>query len=61
MSILISTGEPWAKEDLLFLEDALRRGMSAKEVAGFLRRTADEVQAKARELGEANRRPPARV
>jgi hypothetical protein len=57
----ISTDKPWAKADLFFLEDALRRGLSAKEVAGFLGRTADEVQAKARELGEANRRPPARV
>jgi hypothetical protein len=47
----IATGEPWVKSDLLFLEDALRRGLSAKDVAGFLGRTADEVQAKARELG----------
>jgi hypothetical protein len=28
----------------------LQRGLSAEEVAGFLRRTVDEVQAKAREL-----------
>ena len=45
-------GEPWAKADLFFLEDALNRCMSAKEVAGFLRRTDDEVRAKASELGE---------
>jgi hypothetical protein len=35
MRNITSTREPWAKEDLLFLEDALRRGMSAKDVAGF--------------------------
>jgi hypothetical protein len=53
----IATTEPWAKADLLFLEDAIRRGLSAMDVAGFLGRTADEAQAKARELGEANRGP----
>jgi hypothetical protein len=48
----IAIHEPWSKADVFFLEDALRRGMSPKEIAGFLRRTADEVQAKAREFGE---------
>jgi hypothetical protein len=52
MRNVILRGEPWAKADLLFLEDALRRGISAKDVAGFLGRTADEVRAKARELDE---------
>jgi hypothetical protein len=45
-----SAHEPWLPADVFFLEDALRRGMSAEEVAGFLGRPADEVQAKAREL-----------
>jgi hypothetical protein len=60
---IISKGEPWAKADLLFLEDALRRGMSAENVAGFLGRRADEVQTKARELGgtAGARKTPARV
>ena len=47
-----SMDKPWPKADVFFLEDALRRGLSAKDVAGFLGRTTDEVQAKARELGE---------
>jgi len=42
--------EPWTTQDVFFLQDALQRGLSAEEVAGFLRRTVDEVQAKAREL-----------
>jgi hypothetical protein len=45
-------GEPWSKPDLLFLHDALRRGLSFAQVAGFLRRTEDEVRQKAKELGE---------
>jgi hypothetical protein len=44
------SGLPWTKADLFFLEDALRRGMSSQEVAGFLGRTAGEVRAKAHEL-----------
>jgi hypothetical protein len=39
------------------LEDALRRGMSAEEIAAFLRRAADEVRAKIRELELDARRP----
>ena len=62
MRNIISTDEPWTKEDVFFfLEDALRRGMSAQDIAGFLRRTVDEVQAKARELGGTTRQTPARV
>jgi hypothetical protein len=59
----IATDEPWSSADLFFLEDALRRGMSAEQVAGFMRRPADEVQAKARELGATagTRKTPARV
>jgi hypothetical protein len=42
--------EPWVKADLFFLQDSLERGMSFAEVAGFLRRTEDQVRAKAKEL-----------
>ena len=41
---------PWDNADLLFLHDALRQGMSAGNVAGFLGRTADEVREKVRQL-----------
>jgi hypothetical protein len=37
-------GEPWARADLLFLK------MSLAEIAGFLRRTADEVREKAKRV-----------
>jgi hypothetical protein len=43
-------GEPWARADLLFLKDSLERGMSLAEIAGFLRRTADEVREKAKRV-----------
>jgi hypothetical protein len=43
-------GEPGVKADLFFLQDSLRHGMSFAEVAGFLRRTKDEVQDKAKKL-----------
>jgi hypothetical protein len=43
-------GKPWARADLFFLKDSLERGMSFAEVAGFLRRTADEVREKAKDL-----------
>jgi hypothetical protein len=42
--------KPWARADLFFLKDALERGMSLAEIAGFLRRTADEVREKAKGL-----------
>ena len=45
-----SVGQRWTSADLLFLMDALKRGMSFSEVAGFLRRAEDEVREKAREL-----------
>jgi hypothetical protein len=45
-----SSGQAWTSADLLFLTDALKRGMSFSEVAGFLRRTEDEVREKANEL-----------
>jgi hypothetical protein len=42
--------KPWARADLFFLKDSLEHGMSLEEVAGFLRRTADEVREKAKDL-----------
>jgi hypothetical protein len=42
--------QQWDKADLLFLHDALRHGMSADNVAGFLRRTPEEVQEAAQRL-----------
>jgi uncharacterized protein (DUF2384 family) len=39
-----------ARADLFFLKDSLERGMSLAEIAGFLRRTANEVQEKAKDL-----------
>ena len=46
----MNAGKPWLRSDLLFLKDALERGMSLVEVAAFLRRREDEVGEKAREL-----------
>jgi hypothetical protein len=43
---------PWTDADLFFLKDALARGMSLADIAGFLSRTEEEVQEKARELSE---------
>jgi hypothetical protein len=43
-------GETWLRADLLFLRDALARGMSYAEVAGFLGRPEEEVRQKAEEL-----------
>jgi hypothetical protein len=48
--IKCSLVQPWARADLLFLKDSLVRGMSLAEIAGFLRRTADEVREKAKDL-----------
>jgi hypothetical protein len=42
---------PWCTQDLFFLTDALRRGMSFAEVAGFLARDVGEVRDKAEHLG----------
>jgi hypothetical protein len=44
----------WTSADLFFLRDSLRHGMSVLEVAGFLRRTEDEVRQKAKELNYLN-------
>jgi|RhiMethySRZTD1v2_1073278.scaffolds.fasta_scaffold3454859_1 hypothetical protein len=43
--------EPWCKQDLFFMGNALRRGASFRDVAGFLSRPEGEVRAKAIELG----------
>jgi hypothetical protein len=40
----------WLRSDLLFLKDALARGMSFAEVAAFLGRTEEEVRRKAEEF-----------
>jgi hypothetical protein len=50
-------GESWERADLLFLVDALARGMSIAEVAAFLGRTEDEVRGQ-REALRLPRRPP---
>jgi hypothetical protein len=39
-----NAGKPWDSQDLLFLKDALRRGMSHAEAAGFLGRTEEDVR-----------------
>ena len=41
---------PWPRQDLFFLNDALRHGGSFAEIASFLCRDEDEVREKAREL-----------
>jgi hypothetical protein len=45
-------GKPWTNEELFFLDNARRRGMSLEDIADFLGRTADEVGAKAKQLNE---------
>jgi hypothetical protein len=45
----------WTKADLLFLMDALKRGVAEAYVASFLGRSADEVRDRAKTL---NRRRP---
>jgi len=48
--VMNDMGKPWARADLFFLKASLERGMSLAEIAGFLRRTADEVREKAKDL-----------
>ena len=45
-----SGDEWWSPSDLLFLQDALKRGMTHAEVAGFLSRDEDEVREKAKQM-----------
>jgi hypothetical protein len=40
-------GTPWERADLFFLCDALSRGMSIQDLAGFLNRSVDEVRQQA--------------
>src|SRR4051812_43626356 len=40
-------GMAWERADLFFLSDALARGMSIRELAGFLNRSEDEVRQQA--------------
>ena len=42
--------EYWLPTDLLFLKDALGRGMTCAEVAGFLSRGEAEVRKKAKQM-----------
>jgi hypothetical protein len=45
-----SRDEWWSPSDLFFLKDALKRGMTYAEVAGFLCRDEDEVRKKAGQM-----------
>jgi hypothetical protein len=40
----------WPPSDLFFLKDALARGMTCAEVAGFLSRSEAEVHKKAKQM-----------
>jgi hypothetical protein len=40
----------WSPSDLVFLRDALERGMTLAEAAGFLSRDEDEVRKKAKQM-----------
>src|SRR3954468_15831760 len=40
-------GATWERADLFFLCDALARGMSIQDLAGFLNRSVDEVRQQA--------------
>jgi hypothetical protein len=46
-------GENWDKADLLFLENAVARGMPFSEIGGFLCRTEEEVREKSKSLHAA--------
>jgi hypothetical protein len=45
----------WNKADLMFLMDALQRGMAETYVARFLGRSADEVRDRAKALKRLRR------
>lgn len=49
-STLQSREEWWSPSDLFFLKDALQRGMTFAEAAGFLSRDEGEVRKKAKQL-----------
>ncbi len=43
-------GEPWSEMALADLENAIRLGIHVREVADFLQRTVEEVEAMRREF-----------
>ena len=45
-----SRDEWWSPSDLFFLKDALKRGMTYAEAAGFLSRDEDAVRKKAKQM-----------
>jgi hypothetical protein len=45
-----SWGDYWLPSDLVFLKDALTRGMTYAEAAGFLSRDEDAVRKKAKQM-----------
>jgi hypothetical protein len=45
-----SRAEWWSPSDLFFLRDALERGMTCAEAAGFLSRGETEVRKKAKQM-----------
>lgn len=45
-----SRDEWWSPSDLFFLKDALKRGMTYAEAAGFLSRDEDAVCKKAKQM-----------
>ena len=46
----INSGKAWSEMDIRDLQNAIRRGETAEEIATFLCRDIDEVQAKITEL-----------
>ena len=46
----------WSPSDLFFMKDALERGMTCGDVAGFLSRGEDEVRNKAKQMKMTYRR-----
>jgi hypothetical protein len=51
----VSIGQALGEGGPIFLQDSLEHGMSFGKVAGFLRRTEDEVREKAKELNYRER------
>ena len=53
----LNSGEPWSEMDLYDLRYGLQIGTSVEELADFLCRDTAEVEAKAAELRDEQRRP----
>jgi len=49
--------EPWDRADTFFAMNAVKRGMSVVEIAGFLGRTEDEVLEHIRSLEQTSNEP----